>query len=61
MGVVEPVQVSLVHAFAESARAGESQTIVRGTIGNDDVVGTIRARRSLVPQLCFPTLVRGFQ
>ena len=38
-----------------------SRTIVRESVGENDLIGPIHARRSLVPQHCLPTLVRGFQ
>ena len=68
MGMVEPVQVSSVHAFAEVIRGGESafiiirsRTIVHEAMDNNYLIGTIHTRRSLVPQLCCPTLVRDFR
>ena len=64
MGVVEPVQVSLVHALAKSICAGELSFVrftdhVCEAVGDADSIGMLRARRSSAPQLFFLTLVRA--
>jgi hypothetical protein len=62
VGVVEPVQVSPVHAFAEFAcpRESVSQTVVCCAVGDTDLIRAMHARPSLQPLLCCLTLVCGF-
>ena len=48
MGVVEPVQVPVVHAFAESVCAGELvfARIADHRLGDAGLIGTMYVRRS---------------